>query len=109
MCGLAGEADSIGADHVRPVLARDSTAQDASEQGVCQTHAAPPTSAQWRAAHIGERRPVTEAGVIREQVASERATWRGYYSCCTVCSLQNLLCLDFLSAWVGRLSNRVGL
>ena len=45
-------------------------------------------------------------GLLQERVrsgsksASERsewATWRGYYSCCTICSLlhYNLLCLDF--------------
>ena len=82
---------------------------------LCQTHAAPPTSAPWRAAHVGERRAVAGAGAIGEQVAIERATCRGYYSCCTVwllyCSLFHYKSVmsGFLSTWVGLLSNGVGL
>ena len=55
------------------------------------------------------------AGTIGEQVASERATCRGSYSCCTVfllyCSLLHYKSVmsRFLSTWVGLLSNRVGL
>ena len=75
------------------------------KRGLRQTLAAPPTSALWRAAHIGEWRAVAGAGAIREQVASKWSEWatcRSYYSCCTVllyCSLlhYNLLYLDF---WV---------
>ena len=57
-------------------------------------------------------------GAIEEQVArkrSERATCRGYYSCCTVlllyCSLLHYKSdmSGFLSTWVGLLSNRVDL
>jgi len=59
-----------------------------------------------RAAHLGKWGLSLEwARLGREQVASEQATCRGYYSCCTVlllyCSfhyyIMNLLCLDF---WV---------
>jgi len=64
-----------------------------------QTHTAPPG-----------------AGAIGEQVASEqneRATWRGYFSCCSVLVLHCTLFVmtlksvmsGLLSAWVGLLSN----
>jgi len=88
-------------------------------RGLHQNHAAPPASAPWRAAHVGERRVVAGVLMIREQVASERseqAACRDYWSCCT--DLAVLFCCytlllhyksvmsGFLSTWVGLLSNR---
>ena len=122
---------SLGAvrpDHARLVLARDTTAQFKAHQsrGLCQTEAAPPTSAPGRAAgtYIGEWRAITGAGAIREQVhvaskRSERATCRGYYSCCIVLQLFYsllhyksgfwVLGWDYFQNWVGILSRWVGL
>jgi len=122
MCGLAAEADAIGAqfglttrDSCLPETLPHKTRQN---RGLRQTHTAHPISAPWRAAHIGKRRAVTGAGAIGEQVAnkwSERATCRGYDSCCTVlllyCSLLHYKSVmsGFLSTCVGLLSNGVGL
>ena len=85
-------------------------------RGLRQTHTSPPTSAPWRAAHIGEWRAVTGAGAIREEVASEqseRTTCRGYYSCCTDLLLF-IITLQICYVWifeclVGLLSNDMGL
>ena len=75
-------------------------------------------SCRCQTAHVGERRAVAGAGATGEQVASkqsQRATCRGYYSCCALllrfCSLLHYKSVmsGFLSTWVGLLSNRVGL
>ena len=74
---------------------------------LCQTHKAPPTSAPWRVAHVGERRAVAGVDTNGEQIASEQATGRGYDSCCTVLLLFHSLLhyksvlSGFLSIWVG--------
>ena len=114
---------AVWSDHVRLVLARDTIAQDASEQrAVPDSHSSSPTSAPWRAAYIDERRAVTGAGVIGMQVTSkrsERTTCRSYYSCCAVlllcCSLLHYKSVtsEYLGGptfkWMGLLSNGVSL
>jgi len=82
MCGLAAEVDAIGAqfglttrDWCLPETLPHKTGHN---RGLRQTHAAPPTSAPRRASHVGKQRAVTGVGTIGEQVASERATCRGY-------------------------------
>ena len=97
---LPHRADTIWhGDHARLETLLHKTCQN---RGLRQTHAAPLTSALWRATHVGERRAVAGAGVIRRQVASELlvevtnlAALFCYYSVC--CYITNLFCLDF---WV---------
>ena len=87
-------------------------------RGLHQTHVTPPTSALWRAAHIGKQRAVAGASAIGEKVTSKRskrATCRSYYCYCTDLLLHCLLLhyksvmFGFLSALVSLLSNRVDL
>ena len=82
---------AVRSDHARLVLARDATAQGASESQLTRSVRIGSYTrlmqllrllhCRCRTVHVGEWRAVVGAGAIREQVErSEQATCGGYYS-----------------------------
>ena len=102
---------AVQSDHARLVLARDTTAQDASEKGAVPDSRSSSNFCTVKS-YSHKQTKGCHGSRHNRGASSKRATCRGYYSCCALllpyCSLLHYKS-GFLSTWVGLLSNGVGL
>ena len=100
---------AVRSDHARLVLARDTTAQDASEKGAVPDSRSSSNFCTVKS-YSHKQTKGCHGSRHNRGASSKRATCRGYYSCCALllpyCSLLHYKS-GFLSTWVGLLCGHV--